>query len=176
MVDPKYFADFWTVPGYLGASPPASLLQARIRHETTIAGAVSAREAIKAGIVLRQANGDVDTAFLGPGGDAGKTVALQLSSPAPATNFLGGDLIIQSGDASGKSLQIREVAGDMVILGSNDAALVSHVKQGDQVVLDASNFLAAQTYHRHQVPGPDFAVWDQFRKPDGHPCIHSVQS
>ncbi len=169
LIDSKYFTDFWTLPGYLGSDPPASLLRARVRHETTIAGVVSAREAIKAGIVLRQANGDVDTAFLGPGGDAGKTVAFHLSSPAPATNFLGGDLIIKSGDGSGKSLQIREVVGDMVILGSNDAALVSRVKHGDQVVLDTSNFLAAQTYHRHQVPGPDFAVWDQFRKSDGTP-------
>ena len=169
MIDPKYFVDFWTVRGYLGADPPASLLQAKIRHETTIAGVVSAREAIRTGIVLRQANGDVDTAFLGKGGDAGKTVAFHLSSPAPATNFLGGDLSIKSGDAAGKSLQIREVVGDMVILGSNDSALVSQVRQGDKVALDTSNFLAAQTYHRHQVPGPDFAVWDQFRKPDGTP-------
>ncbi len=35
--------------------------------------------------------------------------------------------------------------------------------------VDNSNFLAAQTYHRHQVPGPDFPVWDQFRAPDGKP-------
>jgi len=31
--------------------------------------------------------------------------------------------------------------------------------------VDKSNFLAAQTYHRHQMPGPDFHVWDQFRGP-----------
>jgi len=37
------------------------------------------------------------------------------------------------------------------------------------VILDNSDFLAAQYYHRHQVPGPDFYVWDQFRGPDGKP-------
>ena len=26
-----------------------------------------------------------------------------------------------------------------------------------------------ETYHRHQVPGPDFPVWNQFRKADGKP-------
>ena len=31
MGDPTYFEDFWTVPGYLGADPPASLLAARIQ-------------------------------------------------------------------------------------------------------------------------------------------------
>jgi hypothetical protein len=36
-------------------------------------------------------------------------------------------------------------------------------------VLDNSDFLAAEYYHRHQVPTPDFYVWDQFRGPDGKP-------
>lgn len=35
--------------------------------------------------------------------------------------------------------------------------------------IDNSNFLAAQTFHRHQVPGPDYPVYDQFRKSDGTP-------
>src|SRR5690606_28402602 len=28
---------------------------------------------------------------------------------------------------------------------------------------------AAQTYHRHQVPGPEYMVWDQCKDADGHP-------
>ena len=36
--------------------------------------------------------------------------------------------------------------------------------------IDNSGYLAAETYHRHQVPEDgDFAVWDQFRNPDGSP-------
>jgi len=168
MMDRKYFTDFWAVPGYLGANPPASLLQARIQHEAKIAGIVSAREAMKAGIVLRRPDGGVDTAFLN-GGDADTTVGFRLSSAPPATNFLGGDLSIKTGAAAGKSLQIREVHGDLLVLGSNDQSVVSRIKQGDEVKLDTSDFLAAQTYHRHQVPGPDFPEWNQFRKPDGTP-------
>src|SRR5206468_2949913 len=37
------------------------------------------------------------------------------------------------------------------------------------VKIDNSDFLAAQTYHRHQVPTRDYYVWDQFRKADGTP-------
>ena len=37
------------------------------------------------------------------------------------------------------------------------------------MVLDTFDFLAAQSYHRHQVPTPDFYVWDQFRGIDGKP-------
>ena len=43
------------------------------------------------------------------------------------------------------------------------------IKVGDEVEIDNSDFLAAQTYHRHQVPTPDYYVWDQFRGPDGKP-------
>jgi hypothetical protein len=46
---------------------------------------------------------------------------------------------------------------------------VKALKPGDQVQIDNSDFLAAQYYHRHQVPTPDFYVWDQFRGPDGKP-------
>ena len=36
--------------------------------------------------------------------------------------------------------------------------------------MDNSGFLAAQTYHRHQVPETaDYPVWDQFRNADGSP-------
>ena len=168
MIDRKYFADFWTVPGYLGANPPASLLQARIQHSAKIRDIVSAQDAMKAGIVLRRPDGGVDTAFLN-GGGADTTVGFRLSSPPPATNFLGGDLTIKNGASAGKSLQIREVHGDLLVLGSNDARIVAQIKQGDEVTLDTSDFLAAQTYHRHQVPGPDFPEWNQFRKPDGTP-------
>jgi hypothetical protein len=37
------------------------------------------------------------------------------------------------------------------------------------VTVDNRGYLAVQTYHRHQVPGPDYPVWDQFRRPDGTP-------
>ena len=35
--------------------------------------------------------------------------------------------------------------------------------------IDNSNFLAAQTYHRHQVPDASYTNYDQFRGADGKP-------
>jgi hypothetical protein len=43
------------------------------------------------------------------------------------------------------------------------------LQPGDEVEVDNRGFLAAQTYHRHQVPTADFTAWDQFRTPDGTP-------
>jgi hypothetical protein len=37
------------------------------------------------------------------------------------------------------------------------------------VQIDNSNWIAAQTYHRHQVPTPDFYPWNQFRDAGGKP-------
>ncbi len=44
MGDPTYFEDFWTVPGYLGADPPESLLAARIQCQATVAAIVTTDE------------------------------------------------------------------------------------------------------------------------------------
>jgi hypothetical protein len=96
-------------------------------------------------------------------------VAFQLASAPPKVDFLGGDLMILSGAAAGKTVPLRQLADDVVVVGVADPKVVSLIKPGDEVQVDNSNFLAAQTYHRHQVPGRDFYVWDQFRGPDGKP-------
>lgn len=50
-----------------------------------------------------------------------------------------------------------------------DPTVLTEIKPGDEVQVDNSNFLAVQTYHRHQVPGKEYYVWDQFRDKDGNP-------
>jgi hypothetical protein len=63
------------------------------------------------------------------------------------------------------------VTGDIATLDFPDLAqALDGIRPGDTVTIDNSNFLAAQTYHRHQVPGTDFAVWDQYRNADGSPA------
>jgi hypothetical protein len=54
-------------------------------------------------------------------------------------------------------------------LGGADPDVVKGIKDGDEVQVDNSDFLAVQYYHRHQVPTPDYHVWDQFRGRDGKP-------
>ena len=168
--DPGYFANFWTAPGYLGASPPASLLRARIQHPSTIAAVVNALEAAQSDITRVEAKGGVDDAFEALRGEAGKrTVGFRLATAPPTVEFLGGDLIIKTGAAAGQRVPLDRISGTVVVLGFADPAVAAKLAPGDSVVVDNSNFLAAQTYHRHQVPGPEFRAWDQFRGPDGKP-------
>jgi len=172
--DKTYFEnDFWKTPGYLGANPSASLLKARIQQASTIKGGISMEKAV--GLELIQPissteRGTADAAWKAIGGVEGAMpVAFQLTDVLPDTDFLGGDLLIRSGAAAGKSLQITKIAGDKVVLGPVEAAVLALVKAGDRVEVDNSNFLAVQTYHRHQIPGKEYYVYDQFRDKDGKP-------
>jgi hypothetical protein len=180
MADPKYFADFWTVPGYLGANPTPSLVKARVQYATTIIGRVSAAEAQKLGLETGrfkgQPRGTADKAWQGTGsaGDEEPPAGFRLVGIPPEGDTVISDLIIKTGAAAGKRLPLRQIAGDVVILGPGlfgppDPKLLAAIKPGDAVQVNNSNFLASQTYHRHQVPGPDFAVWNQFKGADGKP-------
>ena len=59
---------------------------------------------------------------------------------------------------------------DVAVFGPGGAESIVQLRPGDTVRVDNSGYLAAQTYHRHQVPDAgEFEVWDQFRNPDGSP-------
>lgn len=172
--DPTYFTDFWTVPGYLGHDDPETFDGARIQFETTIAAPVTAAEAAREGLHTNPFNeadrGGVDTAFQVPAGAEGeKIVGFRLAETPPEVDFLGGDLVIKSGKAAGREIPLARIVGDVVILGLGGASVTDSLQTGAEVRVDNSNYLAAQTYHRHQVPGPDFPVWDQFRDANGKP-------
>jgi hypothetical protein len=174
MADPTYFTDFWTTPGYLGFDHPERFTRDRIQYAATIAIPITAADAMRQHINIdasSEANrGGVDDAFKIPAGAEGqRIVGYRLTSKPPVVYFLGGDLIVQSGAAKGKRLPLARIVDDVIVLGYADSSVAAQIAAGDQVQVDNSNFLAAETYHRHQVPGPDFKVWDQFRKADGAP-------
>ncbi|HEY7134392.1 MAG TPA: hypothetical protein VIB48_04935 [Acidimicrobiia bacterium] len=158
--DPEYFADFWSVPGYLGADPPESLSRERIQHKTTISQVVMADEAESLGLPVA-----MSALF----GDSEKVLpaALRIES-LPDGNLQGAGMTFASGEATGHVLYVAGVVGDLVITGFGEAhfqALAS-IKAGDEIVIDNDVYLATQTYHRHQVPPRDLYVWDQFRAGD----------
>lgn len=174
MADSKYFKeDFWNKPGYLGANPPASLLKARLQQVSRIKIGIPIDQAISLGLtqpMSERDRGTADAAWKSMGGlPGGMPVAFQLENILPDIDFLGGDLAIKSGAGAGKTLQITRIAGDKVVLGPADAAVLALLKPGDEVMVDNSNFLAVQTYHRHQDPGKQYPVWDQFRDASGKP-------
>jgi hypothetical protein len=159
--DPAYATDFWTEPGYLGADPDASVHRDRIRLSTSIAELIT----VPTEPAHRTAGG-VDESFAHTAGTAREITAIRLAE-APTGWALGAELVLTSGTAAGAVLRLSDVDGDLVHLapGQDPAALAV----GDAVLLDNGGFLAAQTYHRHQVPAEGYPVWDQFRDEDGRP-------
>ncbi len=140
LLDPSYFDDFWGKPGYLGADPKSSVSDARIAHKTTVTGKLTAPN------------------------------RLVLAS-LPAGDLTGIDLAINTGAAANQRVSapaIDRTAGTVTI-AAGSVALYNNVKAGDEVKLDNSQYLALQTFHRHNIPTPDMYGWNQFRGSDGAP-------
>jgi hypothetical protein len=174
MADPTYFTDFWTKPGYLGFDHPESFAHARLQFPTTVTALLDEQQASARGLsalgIPGSARGTADQAWrTAVNGGGARPVAVALADAPPDVNFLGGDLVILSGAAKGKRLALLGLTGNLASFGMVDIATLAALKPGDAVQVDNSNFLAAQTYHRHQVPDASYAVWDQFRRPDGTP-------
>lgn len=177
MADNRYFTeDYWNKPGYLGANPPESLQKARIQQTSKIKASIQNGLAVDLGLaelISEAERGSVDLAWKSMGGaDGGMPAAFQLDDVMPDVGFMGGDLLIKSGDATGMTLQLTKVDGDKVALSpTNPPAVLVKIKPGDEVQVDNSNFLAVQTYHRHQDPGDQYPVWNQFRDENGKPVF-----
>ena len=108
MADPSYFEDFWTVPGYLGHEPPASLRRDIVQHRCEVVAMITDREAADLGLSVGrqpgQSRGGVDTAWHEADGAPAVQVAVRLTSP-PAVDILGAELVVTSGAAAGARLR-----------------------------------------------------------------------
>jgi hypothetical protein len=171
--DPTYFDVFWTEPGYLGYEAPPSLVRDRVQQDFDIVETLTedalAAAGRRAGAHAGQARGGVDTAWRGPEDTTLPPVAVRLSD-TPGVEVRGADVYVLSGAATGARIGVLSVIDDIAVFGPGGAESIRRLRRGDTVRVDNSGYLAAETYHRHQVPeGGDFPVWDQFRNPDGSP-------
>lgn len=173
-MDEQYFHhDFWNEHGYLGANPTPSLLAARIQRPTKIAEIYTQDQAEAMGLVepMDPADkGSADRAWDAAGNAGSKQpVAFSLADEVGDIG-MGADLMINGGKAKDEVLQLRASNGQSVVLApTNGLDVLAKIQVGDEVTVDNSDFLAVQTYHRHQIPSPDFYVWDYFRDNKGNP-------
>lgn len=154
--DPTYFSDFWTVPGYLGADPPASLLQAKVEHSARIEELVFAPQAGRLGLPIPMALRGLHIDDV--------PVAYRLDD-VPEGDLTGAMMRFVSGKASGHHVWVSGRQGDYLVtgIGQEEFEHLRSVALGDGVVIDNAPYLAFQTYHRHQVPEVEYTGWDQFR-------------
>jgi hypothetical protein len=161
-LDPTYFTDLWTKPGYFGANTTKSLLKARIQHTTTIKRMLTAKQLAAIGLDFYPMPDNIKNET-----DAAP-VAIQLAS-YPEGDLSGATIKLTSGPAAGNWVYTLVMYKNVAVItyGENNSPDLGKMKEGDQVLVDNSIYLASQTYHRHKNPGQEYQVWNQFRKPDG---------
>lgn len=176
MMDPSYYSDFWNVPGYLGYDKVGSAYKARAQFPTKI-------KAVHFPSVDQQISAEsfsgIDDAWKSLLKDLGNNDHLQLEAypEAPAYIGEGAVLKIQSGAAEGEMVPIGSFKDAILSVGASldQPALLETLAKlsiGDDVVLDNSDYLASQTYHRHNLPPFDdgHTPWNElFRDAQGNP-------
>lgn len=185
MADPDYFTDFWNVPGYLGSDPSSRAARDRLvfhgRVKTVhLPGQPETLEEEKT-IESRNGVDDAWKKMLTDGKDAWIEVE---ALPAGEDLYLKGvNITFETGEAKGMQLLLGGMERDKIngggylsiglCYGMDDLpGVLSKVKPGDQLKLDNSDYIAVQSYYRHQVPEDrSFHAWDQFRKADGSPAL-----
>ncbi len=184
MVDPSYFTEFWTVPGYMGADPASTAVKDRLQFESTVQRVHLNEPSASAQESVEETRNGVDDAWKKMLQDgAGACIELDRLPEGDDLYLYGVNIIFESGEAAGKVLLLGQMyrnenaPGGAITIGMcyggddlND--VLSKVHPGDKVRLDNSDYIAIQSYYRHQVPADlSFHAWDQFRNEDGSPAL-----
>lgn len=174
-MDPGYYQDFWTVPGYLGADPQGSAVRDRIQFETVIVEVLLPDKRMDS--ELDSGETGVDEAWQRIRGDKaffGKPRIHLKDIPGQDPYIYATMLKVLDGEAAGFAVPLADIQGHVVSVGPgfgimNMAEMLQKIKPGDRVYLDNSDYIALQTYHRHQLPDSSYMPWNQFKDAAGQP-------
>ena len=176
-IDPAYCKDFWEKPGYLGTQEGGTAGRDRIVWETRV-GKIRHPEQSGNGIAdtIDEKNAyGVDEAWKHAMGKGQKLPVFVLEDFPKDRDYLKGmKCSFPDGELKGEQFGVIYIGENTIAIDVGTetrdlASVLAKVKPGDRVVLDNSDYIALQTLHRHQVPGPEFHAWDQFRDNEGKP-------
>ena len=172
MLDPTYYEDFWTKPGYLGTDPNSDANRDRLYFTTKIDWI---------DIVDYRKDKDttttgVDDAWRNLLGSGQVEPKLYLSDLPEKKVYLEGAYVrFITGEAAGERVPLLRLENGAAVIGSpygigNTPNVLLKAKPGDEVILDNSDYIALQTYHRYQTPSErEYMAWEQFRDNEGMP-------
>lgn len=168
-VFPTYFKDFWEKEGYEGADPTSSEARSRMQHTTQVKAVEYRKAETDAGA------SSVDNSWINTmlGGEPLPT--LVICDPLPEGSYqYHCRLRVLTGAAAGVEMNIDTIQGCVVSLhpengGSMNTNPLKELRSGDQVMIDNSDAIAIQCFHRHQIPDETYRVYGQFRDENGAP-------
>lgn len=178
-MDPQYFQDFWEKPGYLGAEPGSSACRDRLQFEGVVKAVhLSAENNKEEEDKKEEYSNGADTAWKKQLSDGGGAWIEMEEVPKGDDLYLKGvNITFHTGKAVGKQLLLGDMVGNGITIGmcygmDDVNTVLAMIEPGDRLMLDNSDYIAAQSYYRHQVP-PDlsFHAWDQFRDENGNPTL-----
>ncbi|MGN1022185.1 MAG: hypothetical protein ACI4OJ_01695 [Lachnospiraceae bacterium] len=167
-VMPEYFTDFWTKKGYAGADPDGPERRDRIQFTTTV------RE-IRRPERKKGSYTDVDNSWQNVISHSGEIPELLVDEvPEDEDALTHCRIIVLTGEAAGQSCDIDTIQGRVIRLSGVSVSWTHEIplkglRAGDQIRIDNSDYIAMQTFQRHQVPDASYTVYDQYRNPDGSP-------
>lgn len=167
---PNYFHDFWTVDGYEGTDPNSSESRDRVQFVTTVAELIE-REKPE----VTQEFTSVDNSWINTMIGNQDTPNLKMADLPPEDAYLYHcRLRVLSGAAEGKEAPIEAIENGVIEVssafdGQNSGNALNGIAVGDQIMIDNSDYLAMQNFHRHQVPDSSYKAYDQFRDEEGKP-------
>src|ERR1700735_3675130 len=138
---PGYFVSFWNEPGFLGHDDPARLEALLLNTTATVQQVLTAGQLVPPG--LDEASADMLVRIMGVV-DAPVGVLLDGLTETDMMKLGGADIVLTSGDASGRHLYCSNVVGP-VALGSSysmGGEGFGGVKPGDTVAIDNRNHVA----------------------------------
>lgn len=177
-MDPAYFENYWKVPGYLGADSKGNAVKDRICTDSRIRRIhipVTKELVSEEEIDTRNGVNDAWKKMVSDSEmDSEPWIEVE-EVPAGENLYLKGtEITFIGGKAVGKRLQVGRIEENRIYIteGFGKDPIVETLnllEREDQVHLDNSDYIAIQTYHRHQVPTSDYKAWDQFCDKDGNP-------
>lgn len=173
--DPQYFKDFWEKPGYLGTEAGSNAIRDRLQFKSKVVSVHLPGEKLTE---TEEYSNGVDTAWKKALVDGdGAWIELEEVPQGEDLYLKGVNIGFETGAAVGKNMLLGDIKGSGITIGmcygmDDMEAVLKSIQPGDVLTLDNSDYIAVQSYYRHQVP-PDtsFHAWDQFRKEDGTPAI-----
>lgn len=176
--DPQYFEDFWKVPGYLGAEPGSSAQRDRLQFEGVVKEVHFVGADEKSAKHKEEYSNGVDTAWKKQLTDGdGAWIELENVPKGDDLYLKGVNITFRTGKAAGKQLLLENIVGNALTIGmcfgmDDVGEVLALAEPGDCLTLDNSDYIAVQSYYRHQVPpDPSFHAWDQFRDESGKPTL-----
>lgn len=186
MTDAGYFEDFWNKEGYLGFVDGGTAQKDRIQIDAKITEVHIPTPAEIESEKAKWARIDEDAANDGTNGVNSAWTKMmetcEMGHPYICIDKdLGTDIYekgleihIKSRDAKEKVLNMGLYGEGRIYIGKGYGPgsideVMKALQVGDEVHLDNSDYIALQTYQRHQVPEAEYKVWDMYRNEDGTP-------